>query len=389
MSQTERKAVYAASLDPITNGHLNIIERASTMFDHLYVLVAINAAKKYMFTSEERLEMAKDATKNIPNVTVFISEGIYVVNHAKQLGAQFNVRGIRDAKDFADEEILNSANKKIQPSIETIWIPCDGELRDVSSSFVKMHIDADPEWGKQVIDCVTPFVLNKIFSKSVFSKAKKHFERLLPVLKNEIEAWILFGKLVSSYSEPHRHYHNLEHIINMLDEFELELKAGNIKPENPDAIRLAIWFHDYIYDSLQKVEKKKVIADNEERSAYYYKIETEMFNLPEGFNNLVSRMILSTKHNDTTTDNDSRIVIDLDLAILGKSESKFISYDKKIRKEYEFVPIELYCKKRIEILQYFLNRDSIFLTTFFKHKYEERAISNIESLIFELENGVV
>ena len=91
-----RKAVYAASLDPITNGHLNVIERMAPLYDELVVMVADDFRKSYTFTAKERVDMAKIATAHLDGVSVDLCSGGYVVKKASKLGASVIIRGLRD-----------------------------------------------------------------------------------------------------------------------------------------------------------------------------------------------------------------------------------------------------------------------------------------------------
>src|SRR4051794_13425574 len=140
MKTQMRKAVYAASLDPITNGHINVVERMAPLYDELVVVVAVDPRKAYTFTPEERVAMAREALCQIQNVSVDVCIGHYVVKHAESIGAQVIVRGLRNFKDLEDEQTLAEENRKIAPAVETIWVPCRPDLGHVSSSMVKNHI---------------------------------------------------------------------------------------------------------------------------------------------------------------------------------------------------------------------------------------------------------
>ncbi len=165
-----RKVVYAASLDPITNGHINVIERMAPIYDELVVVVAADSRKTYTFTLDERMEMAKAAVAHLPNVTVDACIGRYVVKHASDIGAQAIVRGIRDFKDLGDELILAEENRWICAHVETIWIPCLPYLMHVSSSMVRAHVGADPGWEAEVARLVPAAVVTKLKEKFLLGK---------------------------------------------------------------------------------------------------------------------------------------------------------------------------------------------------------------------------
>ena len=130
------KAIYPGSFDPLTNGHLDIILRASKIFDKVYVVVADNSLKKYFFTTEERVEMAKKACENIPNVEVLYTDGV-VIHKARELGCKVIVRGLRAVTDFEFELQLAAANEHIDNEIETMFLMAASGKSFISSSFVK------------------------------------------------------------------------------------------------------------------------------------------------------------------------------------------------------------------------------------------------------------
>ena len=115
------KAVFAGSFDPPTNGHLDIIKRASGLFESVDVVVSVNPEKKTMFSEEERVEFLKDLIKPFKNVSVHSYKGI-IVNYAKEVGAKVLVRGVRSANDFGYEFELALMNQNLNPDIETVFL---------------------------------------------------------------------------------------------------------------------------------------------------------------------------------------------------------------------------------------------------------------------------
>lgn len=132
----EQIAIYPGSFDPVTNGHLDIIQRSSKIFEKVVVAVFCNPFKDPMFTMEERVEMLEEATKDFDNVTIDAFEGL-LVDYAKQEGAQVIVRGIRAVSDFEGEFQKASMNKKLEPEIETLILMSSNEHAFLSSSAVK------------------------------------------------------------------------------------------------------------------------------------------------------------------------------------------------------------------------------------------------------------
>jgi len=130
------KAVFAGSFDPPTYGHLNVIQRASKLFDCVDVVISVNPDKKYMFNENERFEMLSEMIKPFDNVELHIWDGL-IVNYAKQVGAKVLVRGIRTQNDFLYEFDLALMNKALDANIETMFIPTDEEFAIVKSSSIK------------------------------------------------------------------------------------------------------------------------------------------------------------------------------------------------------------------------------------------------------------
>ena len=130
------KAVYAGTFDPVTNGHLDIIERASRMYDHLYVTIFNNPSKQTMFTLEERLTLLKEVTSQFANVTVDSSEAL-AVQYAKKVGASVLVRGLRATMDFEYELQLAFSNQYLDDSVDMVFLMTRPNHSFISSSSVK------------------------------------------------------------------------------------------------------------------------------------------------------------------------------------------------------------------------------------------------------------
>jgi len=130
------KAVFPGSFDPPTLGHLNIIDRASAIFDELHVVVADNRQKKYLFTAEERLKMMQEMVKNRKNVHCHIWDSL-VVDFMKGEGIRLLIRGVRGMEDFSHEFELSMMNKALHPNIETLFMTTDPEHIVLRSSSIR------------------------------------------------------------------------------------------------------------------------------------------------------------------------------------------------------------------------------------------------------------
>ena len=131
-----KKAIYPGSFDPVTLGHIDVIERASKLFDHLIIAVLGNSAKTPLFSTEERVNMLKEVTKHIPNVEVKSFGGL-TVDFAKAHGANAMVRGLRAVTDFEYELQIAQLNHVINPEIDTVFLTTDLKYAYLSSSSVK------------------------------------------------------------------------------------------------------------------------------------------------------------------------------------------------------------------------------------------------------------
>ena len=132
--------VFAGTFDPITIGHEEIIKKASDLFDNLVIAICINKEKTATFDIETRLKMVKSACLKFDNCKVVYHEGM-LVDLMKKLGAKYYVRGVRDSVDFEYEKKTHFFNKKLYPEIITVYIPCDEDLLEVSSTKVRKLIE--------------------------------------------------------------------------------------------------------------------------------------------------------------------------------------------------------------------------------------------------------
>ena len=128
--------IYPGSFDPVTNGHLDIISRATTIFDQVIVAIAVDNNKETLFSIEERRDMLLSVTQPYPNVTVEVFSGL-LVDYAKKKGAAGIIRGLRAVSDFEYEMQLAAMNKKMAGNCETIFFTTSTEYSFLSSSIIK------------------------------------------------------------------------------------------------------------------------------------------------------------------------------------------------------------------------------------------------------------
>lgn len=130
------RALFPGSFDPPTNGHLNLIERASRIYDEIDVVIAVNPNKGYTFTADERFTMMKELVERFSNVAVHVWDKL-IVKFAEQVGARIMIRGVRAIADFGYEFELSMINKGLNPQVETIFMPTDPQYFVLRSTSIK------------------------------------------------------------------------------------------------------------------------------------------------------------------------------------------------------------------------------------------------------------
>jgi predicted metal-dependent HD superfamily phosphohydrolase len=181
-----------------------------------------------------------------------------------------------------------------------------------------------------------------------------------------------FDALLTAYSEKHRHYHTIKHIDHCLRELDTATSLARDAAE----VEFALWFHDAIYDPHS--------SKNEERSADW---ACELLARHHASADRVKRVrdhILATRHEALADDADSRLLVDIDLSILGADEAEYAEFEVNVCKEYRWVPALLFRRKRAEILESFLVRPQIYATELFQDRYESQARRNLSRAIEQL-----
>ena len=157
-------AIYPGTFDPITNGHVNIIQKASKLFDNIIVAVAHDTGKSPLFSLEERTKLCQKAVQDIPNVQVESFAGL-IVNYAEQKKSRTLIRGLRAVSDFEYELQQSLANKKLSPEIETIFFLPDFKNLYLSSSMVRQIISLGGDLKDFVPQAVGTAILAKMRKK--------------------------------------------------------------------------------------------------------------------------------------------------------------------------------------------------------------------------------
>ena len=158
------KALYPGTFAPPTNGHIDLIQRGSKIFDHLTVAILNNPVKDPLFTVEERAEMLRESTGELGNVSVATFEGL-TVEYARQIGASVVLRGIRAISDYEYEFRMALMNRRLAPEIETVFLQPAGRYSFISSRMVKEVFS----FGGDIIGLVPPNVFKRLRDRMVQS----------------------------------------------------------------------------------------------------------------------------------------------------------------------------------------------------------------------------
>lgn len=307
-------AVYAGSFDPFTNGHLEVVRQAANVFERVIVLIADNPGKKHWFTQAERVEVAGESVGDLAAVEA-LSLGVATVDFAFRRHACL-VRGLGEFTDYPAEKTLLGINSRLRPEVETVFLMTKEVHNQVRSSSVREVIKYPYGW-RSVRDALPKPSFNSVLLKMIKARDSR------------LERVFACGDL-SRFQ--HRPYHNLEHLVYMLD------KADEWRKGEGDAVAIwyAILFHDMLVDSDADITPGEEI----EKSIEELRAHAERHGLPDCAVEDVERLILATEHKDGTFDANAvltpeeKLVRDIDLSVLGESPYEYARYAKAIREEY-------------------------------------------------------
>ena len=224
------------------------------------------------------------------------------------------------------------------------------------------------------LTAIAETLANPLYSQITQSRWKRLWQSIPAT--GDGEAW--FSHLVHRYSEPHRHYHNLQH----LNECLMELDQVRPQVAQPAMLETALWFHDAIYDSQSGAHNESLSADLAAKALREDCVE-------EPFIEGVHSLILMTKTHIVNDAPDAAFMCDIDLSILGREEERFSAYEKAIRQEYAWVPEAEYVAGRRRVLEGFLERSHLYATPHFRERYEKKARLNLQHSIKLLKAGLL
>lgn len=362
MRTMRRRAVYAGSFDPVTLGHLWMIEQAAGIFHELIVAIGVNPEKRSTFTLAERLEMLKRCTKRFPNVRVDSFENMYLVRFAEASKVDCIVRGIRNSDDYEFERSMYNINRDLDPDILTMFLMPPRGFAEVSSSMVKGMI-GPLGWEEVLANYVPPAVYDRILQ--AHSGLLGRWQGLCLRVGAGAAAGIGYDTLMGLYNAAPRFFHTISHVAACLR----ELDAVRREAAAPDALEMALWFHDAVYEAGNPA--------NEVNSAAMAARVLTAAQADESFIATVSRLITVTRHDRPPQSPDEALIMDIDLAVLGRSATEFAEYDRAIRDEYEHLSDDRFIPGRRGFLKGLLERGSIYHTELFQLRYETQARQNV------------
>jgi predicted metal-dependent HD superfamily phosphohydrolase len=198
------------------------------------------------------------------------------------------------------------------------------------------------------------------------------WQRALQDLDLPGEHVVLRDRLVAAYAEPHRRYHTLQHLGECLNNFDHAREFA----QRPGEVAMALWFHDAVYDLARH--------DNEAQSADWAVAELKQAGAAGDACARVHALIMATRHSALPRTQDERLLVDIDLSILGAASARFDEYEVQVRHEYASVPEADFQRRRRQILQGFLERPAIFTTPWFHGSLEVQARDNLARSIAAL-----
>lgn len=393
-------AVYVGSFDPMTLGHVDVVKSAAKMpYSKLYVAIGVNPKKQPLFTTEERLamierEMDRDVRPHLaPGQEIIVTsyEGL-TVDFMKSVGSSFCVRGLRGIKDLEEEGDLAAVNKGLyadgldEPDTgdfsQAYFATSNPELRHVSSSFARALCASKKDISllRYVSADVAAKMIAKRQEQELKLKSGKIYRIPTPEELDRLKSlWKefapdcngsgdrIYAGLLEKYSEPHRAYHNAGHLVELFEYFE----EYRDQFKNPQAVVLALFFHDDVYNIPG--------PDNEKQSAEYARQAlTELGVDPQVVARVADLIEMTKTHQPPEGDRDAALMLDMDMAILGAPAEKYKKYSEAIEAEYtSHFSAKKYHEGRLGFLESFRQKGRLFMTDAFEDRFGKQVCWNI------------
>jgi len=376
-----KKIAFSGTLDPITNGHLWVIQEARALADEVVVFISENPGKKPQFSAPERKDIIERSVAECgwDNVSVVIVKGDYTARAAKRHGIEYLVRGIRNTSDFDYENLIQQTNVDVLDGAKTIFVMPPRDLGSVSSSFVRAL--QGPVGWHWTVKKFMPMPAYIAWIKSwLRTDWQKLWEGEAGVDSAKLDHWFDYLTGDDAYGAARRTYHNLDHLVHGLS--EISAWASNTGAAKADVaiLKKAFWFHDAVYGG------KHADLSNEEQSARLW------LDAALGTQHLqeVADLIRVTDHFQSAglvhTLKDA--MLSVDLAILGQAADTYDAYAAAVRMEYDEVEEDAYRAGRGRVLSYFVSlaeTGKLFTDAWFADLYTSQAIINLKREKAQLE----
>lgn len=370
------KIAFSGTLDPITNGHMWVIQEARSLAEEVVVFLSENPFKKPQFSAERRMEIVEQslAAQGWDNVSVIIIRGDYTARTAKRHGIDYLIRGIRNTADFDYENLIQQANVDVLHGAKTLFVMPPRDLGSVSSSFVRA-LQGPVGWHFSV----KKFLPEPAYKAWILDWLQRDWDTLwdkehaTPAAIQNIEHW--FGHLVgdAAYGSPHRHYHTLDHLVHGLSEIDVWAANTSASADDVAVLRTAFWFHDAVYHTSRSE------VTNEEASAQMWLNS----GLASDDGDAPAQLIRATDHLQMNAISHplKDVMLGVDLAVLGQSADVYDAYTRGVRMEYLIVPEPMYRENRKKVMRHFQHMAqsrTLYPDGYFAQLYGQAALENID-----------
>ncbi len=363
-----KKIAFSGTLDPITHGHMWVIQQARALADEVVVLISENPVKKPQFGADSRKQIVElsVAAAGWTNVSVVLIKGDYTARAAKRQGIDFLIRGIRNTSDFDYENLIQQANVDVLHGAKTLFVMPPRDLGSVSSSFVRgLQGPVGWHWTTK------KFMPAPAYAAWILDWLRKDWNTLWE--HEGAAAWfdVLTGESV--YGAAERPYHNLDHLVHGLTEIAVWGANTGASANDIDTLKKAFWFHDAVYGALTNG------ASNEEQSARLW----ISAGLDGGLKSqAVAGLIRATDHRQQGVTGDRLVdaMLGADLAILGQPEDVYDFYAGAVREEYRHLGEDAYREGRRHVLSHFYTQaeaGKLYRDGYFSDMYNQQALANL------------
>lgn len=394
-----KKIAFTGTLDPITNGHMWVIEEARSLADEVTVFLSENAAKRPQFPAEKRKQIIElsAAERGWHNVNVVIVKGDYTARAAKKHGIDYLIRGIRNTADFDYENLIQQTNVDVLHGAKTIFVMPPRDLGSVSSSFVGA-LQGPVGWNWNVRKFV-PGPAHRAWmadwlrrewdvlwqSDSARETGTGHGADALPTSTTATDPWFDYLTGDQSHGGAQRHYHNLDHLVHGLTEIRVWGLNTGAGAEALATLKKAFWFHDAVLETSEAAEpaNDSEALSAEERSARIWQESLAGAGSDTGTDagNVAALIRATDPAQAASIDHPLKaVMLALDRAILGQDEDVYDHYAQGIRREYRHLSDRTYAERRRQALAHLLQEaeaGSLFGDDYFVARYNDSAIGNM------------